>query len=42
MLKTGSPFPDFSVLNHDGRTVTGAELRALGSLVVFFSCASSA
>lgn len=36
MLKTGSPFPDFSVLNHDGRLVTGAELRALGSLVVFF------
>lgn len=24
------------MLNHDGRLVTGAELRALGSLVVFF------
>lgn len=36
MLQTGALFPDFSVKNHDGRVVTGAELRALGSLVVFF------
>lgn len=36
MLQRGASLPDFSVKNYDGRLVTGADLRALGSLVVFF------